>query len=67
VEETSVYRGSAIKLWYDTLTDILIDRCSITITCIDPNIARKSVQENNTQLLEWYWPADDESILSIVT
>jgi hypothetical protein len=25
------------------------------------------VGENNTELISWYWPADDESILPIVT
>jgi len=34
---------------------------------VDPDIPGKRVGENHTQLFSWHWPADDESILPIVT
>jgi len=34
---------------------------------MDSDIAGKGVGENNTHLVSWYWPADDESIVPIVT
>jgi hypothetical protein len=34
---------------------------------MDPDIAGKTVGENNTQLFSWHWPADNESILPILT
>ena len=34
---------------------------------MDPDIAGKTVGENNTQRFSWHWPGDDESILPIVT
>jgi len=67
VEETSAYRSSPIKVRYDVSTDYIVEPFSFTITYMDPDIAGKSVHENNTQLLWWHWPGDDESILTIVT
>jgi hypothetical protein len=32
-----------------------------------PDIAGKTVGENNIQQYSWHWPGDDESILPIVT
>jgi len=34
---------------------------------VDRNLAGKRVGENNTQLVSWHWPGDEESILSILT
>jgi hypothetical protein len=51
----------------DALNDFLVEPFSFTIAYVDPDIARKRVGENNTQLFSWQWPGDDESILPIVT
>jgi len=51
----------------DASTDFLVQPFSFTIAYVDPDIARKRVGENNSQLISLHWPADYESILPIVT
>jgi hypothetical protein len=51
----------------DTSKDFLVEQFSFIIAYVDPDIAGLRVGENNTQLLSWYWPGDNESILPIVT
>jgi hypothetical protein len=51
----------------DTSKDFLVEQFSFIIAYVDPGIAGLRVGENNTQLLSWYWPGDNESILPIVT
>jgi len=51
----------------DASNDFLVDPLSFPIAYVDPDIAGKRVGENNTQLLTWHWPGDDESIQPIVT
>jgi len=49
------------------LTDLLVEPFTFTIAHVDPDIAGRSVGENNTQLSSWHWPGDDESKIPIVT
>jgi len=51
----------------DASNDFLVDPFSLTIAYLDPDIAGKWVGENNTQVISWHWPGNDESILPIVT
>lgn len=45
----------------------LSNHCCSTNAYVDPDIAAKMVGDNNVQLFSWDWPADDVSILLIVT
>ena len=47
--------------------DFVVKAFTFTIVYVNPDITEKQVGENNTQLLEWHWPGDDESILQIAT
>jgi len=49
------------------LTHFAVELSSSTIGYVDPDIAGKRVCEDNTQLIWWHWPGDDESILPKVT
>jgi len=48
-------------------TEFLFEPFSITIASVDSDVAGKTVGGNNTQLLAWQWPGDDDLILRIVT
>jgi hypothetical protein len=45
---------------------VLAEPFSLTIACVDPDIARKSGCENNSQLFACHWPWDDGAILPVV-
>jgi hypothetical protein len=49
------------------LNVFLVEPFNFTITFVDPTIAGKRVDENDTVQFSWHWPWDDESILPIVT
>jgi len=66
-EETSGDRSLSIKVRCDASTDFFVESFSFTISYVDPDIAGNRVGEINTQPFSCHWPADDESILLIVT
>jgi len=66
-EETSSHGSLPIKVRCNASTDFLLEPSSVTIAHVDSKIGGKRVWENNTQLLSWHWPADDESMLLICT
>jgi len=66
-EGTSGHRSPPINVSWNALVDFLVKPFSFTIAYVHPNIAGKSVGENNTQLFSWDWPGDDESTLPIHT
>jgi len=41
-------------------TDFIVEPLCCNLTYVDPDIARKRVGENDTQLPSWHRPADDE-------
>jgi hypothetical protein len=49
------------------LTNFLVKPFRFAVTYLHPAIAGNKVGENNTQLLSCQWPADDDSIQSLVT
>ena len=51
----------------NALNNFLVEPFRFTIAYVDPDIAGQRVGENNTQLISWHWPGDDESLLPVVT
>jgi len=66
-EVTSGHRSLLTKLHCDSSTNFHIKPFSFTILYVDSDIAGQMAGENSTQQFSWHWPADDESILPIVT
>jgi len=62
-----VHRSSPIKVCCDALKDFVVEPFRFSIAYVEPDIAGKSVGENNTQLFSWHWPGVDESIVPILT
>ena len=51
----------------DAWTDDFVKPLWFIIAYVDPDVAGKSMGENNTQSVSCHWPGDDDSIVQIVT
>jgi len=66
-EESSDQRSSPTMVHCNASTDFLFKPFSFIIAYVDPDVAGKTVVENNTHLCSYHWPGDDELIFPIVT